>query len=372
MFCITQINSDSQFTVFVPDSDPWREAWDGSRLTADAAREFFGADKAFPVSEMPKRLRSMLESYQSIFINAENDASAANSIFSLRDALGKVRSQSRLQSLRPLVHQLRWTKSPAELNLMRRSVSAATDAMIAAMKSSSHGITEHYLASFFEWRCKKLGAQRMAYPPVVAGGADAITIHYSRNDKKLTSNDLILFDGGCELFGYCSDVTRTWPIGGKFSGAQLDVYNAVLMAHRKLLAACRPGTTMRQLHHLSLRLLAESLKDLNIFPNTTTVDSIISDHKYRMFYPHSVGHLLGLDVHDAHTNSHDRPLESGVVLTIEPGLYIPDEEKYGHLRGIGVRIEDDVAVTEGNPEILSQKAPIETQDIESIVGTCLQ
>ena len=356
----------------MPDSDAWREAWDGCRLSVDAALSIFGADRAFPMSEMPRRLAAIVDSAPTVAINSEPRSATftrSPEEIDMTSILASVQSQGRLESLRPSLHQLRWIKSPAELNLMRRSAAVAADAMRACMRSSRPGVQEHFLASLFEWRCKSQGAQRLAYPSVVAGGVDAVTIHYSRNDKRLTAEDLLLFDGGCEMFGYCSDITRTWPIGGKFNGAQLAVYDSVLMAHRRLLSACRPGATLRQLHHLSLRLLAESLKSLELFPSSMSIEAIMADPRYRTFYPHSVGHLLGLDVHDAPTNSHDKPLQPGVALTIEPGLYIPDDDSFGSLRGIGVRIEDDVAITDAEPEILSAKVPSDVKEIEELVGT---
>jgi Xaa-Pro aminopeptidase len=368
-----QIRSDGHFALYVPDPDSWREAWDGARLSTDAAIDFFGADEAYATSELPQRLNATLASAPMIAMDIDRSESSAPSTPAAAQltALRSADSQGRVQPLKPLVHQLRWSKSAAELGLMRQSAAAATSAMMECMRASHPGVSEHFLASLFEWRCKAAGAQRMAYPPVVAGGADGVTIHYSRNDKQLGKEDLLLLDGGCEYFGYCSDVTRTWPIGGKFTSPQLAVYEAVLATHQQLIAACRPGTTMRQLHQLSVRLLAEALRTLGVLRNVS-VESIVANQSYRTFYPHSVGHLLGMDVHDANTNSHDRPLEPGVVLTIEPGLYIPDDPIFGALRGIGVRLEDDVAVTRGGPEVLSEMAPLDPAEVEDLVGEAVE
>jgi Xaa-Pro aminopeptidase len=253
---------------------------------------------------------------------------------------------------------MRWKKSEAELALMRRSAGIAAEAMTMCMSATNRsGATssEHELSALFEYECRTRGAQRMAYPPVVASGSDATTIHYSRNDKQLVPGDLLLVDAGCEYYGYCSDVTRTWPVGGRFEGANRDVYEAVLETHAALLRACVPGNTLRQLHHMSVDMLRDALRSLGL------------EGDYKTFYPHSVGHWLGMDTHDAPSVSHDLPLEDGVTLTIEPGLYIPDDPRYGHYRGIGVRIEDDVLIRNGGGcDVLSASAPCGPDEIERL------
>jgi len=319
---VAALQSNGRFILFHPDHDAGHAMWNGSRFGHDAALSFFGADETYPMCEMPDRLSAMMAAASSIAMEVERpDVSSLTSAVRNLPGIASAGAEGRVISLRPLAHQLRWIKSSAELALMRRSSSAAARAMTHCMAYSRPGVSEHQIASLFEWKCKEAGAQRMAYPPVVAGAADACTIHYHRNDKTLGSaSDLLLLDGGCEMYGYASDVTRTWPIGGKFEGAQAAVYAAVLAAHRQLLRACRPGATLRQLHQLSIRLLTESLCELGILRGVS-VDAVIESRLYRTFYPHSVGHWLGIDTHDSNTVGHDRPLEPGVVLTIEPGGY---------------------------------------------------
>jgi Xaa-Pro aminopeptidase len=209
------------------------------------------------------------------------------------------------------------------------------------------------------------GAQRMAYPPVVAGGPDACTVHYSRNDKAVAPGQLLLMDAGCELHGYASDVTRTWPVSGRFTGPQRDVYELVLEVHQACLQAARPGTSIRKLHDLSVRLLCDGIHSLGIIPQASLEQ--LAAGLYRKLYWHSVGHFLGLDTHDTATVGHDRTLEASAVITIEPGLYIPNDARFGAFRGIGVRIEDDVLVTSGGAEVLSCDAPVEVADVEHLV-----
>lgn len=373
---VAVLRADAHLTLFVSDRDAWRETWDGARLSESAAVDCFGAAEAYPLSEMPARLGRVLAAASAVAFDPPSGAAAAAQPraggaagVQWLPAYREAEARGRVAPLRPALHRLRWVKSPAELALLKNSAAAAADAMADCMRATRPGGDEHGVASLFEYRCRQAGARRMAYPPVVASGADATTIHYSRNDKRLQDGDLLLLDGGCELHGYCSDVTRTWPVGGRFSGAQAAVYGAVLGAHRQLLAAVYPGVTLRQLHALSVRLLGEALVDLGVLPAAAAGGGgPANDGAHRPFYPHLVGHWLGMDTHDASTVSHDRPLEPGVVLTIEPGLYIPDSPAYGALRGVGVRLEDDVAVTRGGAEVLSGGVPLEAGEVEAMVG----
>lgn len=365
-YAVAVLDSSRRYTLFVADEDAWREQWDGARMSAEAAAEVFGADEAYRMSQMPAHLSEVLSGATTILCDLDQHPEAVAAVRKL-PPFQQAAQQHRVQPLRPLLHRLRWRKSAGELALMRHSAQLAAAAMTECIQMSHPGVQEHQLAATFEHRCKIGGAQRMAYPPVVAGGPDACTIHYSRNDKAVRGDQMVLLDGGCEYQGYCSDVTRTWPVGGKYSGAQKAVYEAVLEVHRTCLDACQPGSTLRQLHHISVRLLADALAQLGIVPGQSATD--IMQGSFRRFYPHSVGHWLGLDTHDSSTMSHDRPLEAGVVLTIEPGLYIPDEPRFGPFAGVGVRIEDDVAITASGHEVLSGGVPVGVAELEELVGS---
>lgn len=387
-------------TTFVPNLDTWVEQWDGARLSPEASCEFFGAAEAYPISEMPKRLNQMVSEASSIvydsdrhdgFESSSNNSSGMQSLPAFVEAM----HAGRTQGLRPLMHNLRWVKSPAELALMKQSSQIAGRSIMGCMQASYTGRSggqdsssrkktiggEHQLAALFEYQCKTAGAQRMAYPPVVASGMDACTIHYSRNDKQLHSDsgDLMLLDGGCEMYGYCSDITRTWPLNGQYSAAQREVYDIVLSVHTACMEACQPGATLRDLHLLSCRLLMEGIGSLGFLDNNNNNNINITGNKgasitmsphaiLRTVYPHSVGHWLGLDTHDTNTVPQDKPLQPGVVITIEPGLYIPpDEGRYGKYAGIGVRIEDVVALRNGGCEVLSGEVPVEAGEVERLV-----
>lgn len=363
---LATIDSSGRFVVYAPDQSEFRSTWTGALMDARAAIHAFEADAAYAVSEIGIQLKAAVQRSTGLYLDLNANASQLATEDHWRLALQVVQDQRETRPIRGLhsiIDRMRWKKSDAEVALMRRSASIAADAMSMCMSAtyrSGEMSSEHELSALFEYQCRTRGAQRMAYPPVVASGPDATTIHYSRNDKQLVPGDLLLVDAGCEYYGYCSDVTRTWPVSGRFEGANRDVYQAVLETHAALLRACVPGYTLRQLHHMSVDLLRDAMRSLGL------------EGDYKTFYPHSVGHWLGMDTHDVASVSHDLPLEGGVTLTIEPGLYIPDEPQYGHYRGIGVRIEDDVLVRDGGGcEVLSASAPRELDEIEMLMATSL-
>lgn len=251
---------------------------------------------------------------------------------------------------------------------MRATARLAANAMRTCMQQTRPWMPEYAVAATFEYECKRRGASRMAFPQVVAGGADACIIHYGRNDKLLQPGKLLLMDAGCELHGYCSDVSRTWPISGRFSSAQRDVYDLVLSVHTKCVQECKPGSSIRALHALSCRLISEGLHALGVCRGASL--SQLEGGLYRSFYFHSLSHWLGADTHDTHLMGHERLLQPGHCITVEPGCYIPDEPEYGAFRGIGVRIEDDVLVTEDGCEVLSSGVPCAPHEVEELVGSC--
>uniref|UniRef100_A0A7S2SZ76 Peptidase M24 domain-containing protein n=1 Tax=Chloropicon primus TaxID=1764295 RepID=A0A7S2SZ76_9CHLO len=254
---------------------------------------------------------------------------------------------------------------------MRASAEITTGAFNQCMALSHPSMNERQLSSLFEFLCKQEGAQRMPYPQVVAGGNNACTIHYSSNNRRVFGGELVLMDAGCDFYGYVSDVTRTWPVSGKFTEPQREVYEHVLEAHRECVEVCVEGNTLRDIHKMSVHLLSRALSKLGIVQKST--QQIILRGLYKPYYPHSIGHWLGMDTHDVHTVSALRPFEEGVVLTIEPGLYLPRNvhDIPAQYRGIGIRLEDDVLVRGGGlgPEVLSGNVPISPEDVEDLVGT---
>ncbi|KAG2493917.1 hypothetical protein HYH03_007853 [Edaphochlamys debaryana] len=361
--------NDVNYTLFIDAPNPTKERWDGATVSREAAREVFGADEVHYMHEMPRRLHA-LASTSSGPIMYDTDRAGSHHGSATAAALKPAAAvPGRMAPLRPLLHGLRLIKSPAEAAMLRTSAALASATVRHCMASTGPGVTEAGLAATFEFGVKAAGAQRLAYPTVVAGGTDACTIHYGRNDKSLSGGQLVLMDAGSEYWGYVSDVTRTWPVGGRFSGPQRDVYAVVQETHARCLAACRPGASVRDLHLLAIALLSEGLRDLGVMPGVG-LDEIRSTH-YREFFWHSLGHYLGLDTHDTHLIGHDRPLAEGAAITVEPGLYIPDHPRFGPFRGIGVRIEDDVLLTAAGCRVLSDQAPVAISEVEAVVGTAL-
>lgn len=372
--CVATVDCKGVYTLYYPDYSEYRNTWTGALMSKDAAIGFFGADEAYSTTEMKHHLRQRVSDASHVYIDMGSGTPALMGSEYWRNTLDIVSEVSRdsdiqLLATKPVVNRLRWVKSPAEIELMRKSARIGASAMIDAIAATKPGMTEHDIAALFEYRCKAQGAQRMAYPPVVGSGSDACTIHYSRNDKILLGDNLLLLDGGCEYYGYCSDITRTWPINGKLEGPQRTVYDIVFAVHKELLGDCRAGTTLRSLHQKSVALLREGLRYLG--SSSRGHYPLLEKNNYRNFYPHSVGHWLGMDTHDSSTVSHDLPLRQGVALTIEPGIYIPDIEEFGPYRGIGIRLEDDVVISKsGEAEILSGDAPLDPDDLAQLMIKC--
>eukprot|EP01026_Neomeris_dumetosa_P057399 TRINITY_DN5283_c0_g1_i1.p2 TRINITY_DN5283_c0_g1~~TRINITY_DN5283_c0_g1_i1.p2 ORF type:complete len:333 (+),score=41.90 TRINITY_DN5283_c0_g1_i1:1148-2146(+) len=275
----------------------------------------------------------------------------------------------KLNTLQPIINQQRFIKSPAEQKLMERSVGLTTMAIQLCIQSTVPNVEERFLRNNYEYFCKLHGAQSMAFPAVVASGANACTIHYGRCDSRCHQSDLLLMDAGCEYFGYVSDVSRTWPVKKRFSSPQLDLYNMIYDVHNTILNMCKPGTPLKDLHVASVYLISDGLQQLGILDKDQSLDEIVKSGVYKKFYPHSVGHWLGLDCHDTPTIRQDQQLQPGVIMTVEPGVYIPVKEEYGHFGGIGIRIEDDILITEDGCKILSDALPHKAEDIAAMVGS---
>ena len=269
---------------------------------------------------------------------------------------------------------LRLRKSRAELELMRRSGIVGAESMNATMQSSMHaaaqGMMEATLAATFEFECRLQGAERLAYPCVVAGGSNAVTLHYMHNNAVMSPSDLLLMDAGSSVHGYCSDVTRTWPLGGRFNDGQRALYEAVLDVNERVIEACVADgrTSLNSLHRMSLHLMFEHMVQLGLLRR----EDADASRRCQRYFPHAIGHWLGLDVHDTPAIDSGLSLDEGMVVTVEPGIYIPaDDERVPHwARGIGIRIEDDVLITEAgsSPEVLTRHAPKRVDELEALLS----
>jgi Xaa-Pro aminopeptidase len=372
----------ARWHLFVRPSSKAEEVWDGPRAGVAGAQHFFLREgAAHRIDDVARVLASELGTdgsaggrirslYYSPRTNPEIDKRVRPALMDGKNGLGA-------QPAHRLVHALRLRKSAAEIALMRRSGDVGAGAMAATMRDSPRattaGYTELALAAQFEFEAKLEGAERLAYPCVVAGGVNAVTLHYMHNNAPLNRADMLLMDAGSSLHGYCSDVTRTWPLSGRYSDAQRALYEAVLDVNERVIEACVADgtTTMNGLHRLSLQWTLEHLMSLGIASRT---DPQLGSRVQR-YFPHAIGHWLGLDVHDTPSMESSVPLEPGMVVTVEPGLYIPADDMSvpAEFRGIGIRIEDDVLVSaEARPaEVLTQSAPKRVADVEALLSSAI-
>jgi len=365
--------TQERFEFFVQPRDPEMETWNGRRPGVEGAVSDYGADQAHPIGELRERLPALLENrprlYHAFGFDRELDELVVGALQQVRAKVRRgVRAPSEILSPHDLVHEMRIHKSPAELAIMRAAASVSREAHRAAARLCQPGRWEYELEAALHAVFRASGGSGPAYNSIVGSGDNATILHYVENSAQLRSGELVLIDAGVELHGYASDVTRVYPVGGRYSGAARDVYQAVLDAQLATLAAVRPAVTLKELHDLALRKLVEGLIGLGALSGN--IDELIQSEAYKPFYMHSTGHLLGLDVHDAGQYALDgkpRPLEPGMCFTVEPGLYFGTREARcpEHLRGIGVRIEDDVAITEDGFEILTAEIPKRIDDVEA-------
>lgn len=357
--------SDATFLLFVPPKSAREETWNGARVCVNAATTYFGADEAFDLGPGTTReILKRLADAENVFADGELLRRDQNRfVAAALGTAGVAGGVAAIRPLRPLVHALRWRKSRAEMDAMRASVEADIQGFHAAMRVSAPGVIERDAAAEHERAVKRFGADRVAYPSVVGSGKGALIIHYAAMDALMRQGDVLLMDAGCERSGYVSDITRTWPVVGTFTNAQADVYDAVLDCNRKCVAAARVGTSLSDLHALSVRLLTASMRDLGVK---------LEVEKYAKYYPHSVGHWLGMDTHDTPSVSTSTPLAPGCAFTVEPGLYFPadDDAVPKGLRGVGVRIEDNLAVDPetGEVNVLSANLPVGREEQDALLG----
>jgi len=363
-----------RFILFVQPRDREKETWTGKRYGVDGAREVFGADAAYTIDQVGEVLPEHLGQTDKVCFAPCRDHRMNTLIQGLIDAsrAGRARTGRGVVTLvdpGAILHEMRLFKSAGELDLMRAAVAASARAHAAAMREVRDGTFEYQLEALLEYHFRSAGGSGPAYPSIVASGANATVLHYTQNDRRMRDGDLVLIDAGAEFDGYCSDVTRTFPVGTGYSPPQRRVYEIVLRAQKEGIAAVRPGASMEAVHKRATEVLVDGLLEIGLLEGEA--GDLIEKGEHTRFYMHRTGHWLGLDVHDVgryRVDGVSRPLEPGMVLTVEPGLYIAgDLEDVGRdYRGIGVRIEDDVLVTEGGREVLSAAIPKEVGDIEAI------
>ncbi|HEX8832018.1 MAG TPA: aminopeptidase P N-terminal domain-containing protein [Longimicrobium sp.] len=375
---LTPHDEEHRFTLFVRARNPEREQWDGPRAGPEGASERFGATAAYPLSELDERLKALVEPAEAIVYSLGSDAAMDGRVTEILRGFRRTRPRSGkgpadVREPATVLDRMRAIKEPAELDQIRASAEISARAHAAAMRMARPGAGEWELEARIDHTFRAAGpTAETAFPTIVGSGPNATVLHYVDNARRLEDGDLVLIDAGAALGLYCSDITRTFPANGRFTPAQREVYEVVLAAEEAAIAAIRPGAPFTAIHEAARRILVQGMIDFGLVAGT--VDEVIEARAHQRFFMHQTSHFLGLDVHDvgAYANADGTPvaLEPGMVLTVEPGLYIPaaDDvpERY---RGIGVRIEDDVIVTPAGHEVITRAVPVDPDEIEALVGT---
>ena len=364
-----------EYVLFVRDRDVTRETWDGKRAGPAGAKRSFGADDAFPITDMDEILPGLLENRSKVFYKmgayAEFDQRVVGWVNGLRSQSKHGRqSPQEFVALDHFLHDMRLFKSRNEVDIMRESARIAARAHIRAMKACRPGLNEFEITAELIHEFRKYNAD-VAYQPIVGGGDNSCILHYRENDQRLNDGDLLLVDAGCEYQCYASDITRTYPVNGEFTREQRAVYDVVLEANRAAIAKVKPGNHWNDPHDAAVHVVTHGLVKLGLLKGRAA--TLEKDGAYRKFFMHRTGHWLGMDVHDVgdyKVGDEWRVLEPGMALTIEPGIYIAPTARGvpKRFRGIGVRIEDDVVVTRTGCEVLTSKAPKDPDEIESLMA----
>jgi Xaa-Pro aminopeptidase len=359
-----------EFLLFCRERNPEREQWDGPRAGPEGAVADYGADDAFPFTDLDDILPGLLERSDRVYYSIgghEFDQRLLAFIHTLNSRRQSGHAPSELVALDHLLHEMRLFKSRAETGVMRKAARIAVQAHSRAMRVCRPGLREYELEAEFVHEFRRHGAE-CSYPPIVAAGANACVLHYRSNDAELVDGDLVLIDAGCEVSMYASDVTRTFPVSGTFSPAQRELYEVVLEANRAATAKAVPGNHWNDAHDAAVGVVTRGLRELGLLDGR--VSHLVKSQAYRQFFMHKTGHWLGIDVHDVgdyKVADQWRLLEPGMVMTIEPGVYVAagDKSVDKRWRGIGIRIEDDVQVTRTGPDVLTQGLPTTVAEIEA-------
>ncbi len=364
--------------LFCQERDARYESYNGERLGPDRASQMLGVDDAFPVSDVGDILPGLLEGRERVYLTLgeypEFDKQLMHWVTDIRAReSGGVVAPGEFVSLKHLLHELRLFKSAKELSMMREAARITAQAHIRAMQACQPGMNELDLEAELTYHFMRNGARSPAYPSIVASGANACVLHYIDNRAALRKGELVLIDAGCEYEHYAADLTRTFPVSGQYTDVHKAVYEVVLEAQKAAIDRCRVGEHFNAPHDAALAVMIEGLIDLKLLSGS--LDEVLEKATYQRFCPHKSSHWLGLDVHDVGDYRIDgawRELEAGMVLTVEPGIYIRDDENNAGLarkwKGLGIRIEDDVLITRKDPEVLTAAAPKEIAEVEAVMA----
>jgi Xaa-Pro aminopeptidase len=376
---------DKKFTLFVRPRNLEQEIWTGYRAGVEGAVADYSADEAFQINEFDEKLPEILDGPAVLYYafghtTAEVDQKVIRQLTLMRETNRRPLEPPRsIVDPTSILHEMRVLKSPEEIDIMQRAADIAAEAHVEAMQAVRPGMMEYEVEAMLEAYFRKQGAAGSSYTSIVGAGGNATVLHYIDNKDQLQDGDLLLVDAGAEYKGYASDITRTFPINGKFTDAQRDIYDLVLKCQKSCVDMVRPGVRLEDLKTHSVEVLTEGMCELGLLKGDP--NKLIEEKKYMQFYMHNLGHYLGIDVHDAgryYFKGESRPAEVGMVMTIEPGLYIsPDTSRIpegfnkdipAKYLGIGVRIEDDVCVTENGARVLTHKVPKEREEIEALMA----
>ena len=366
----------AKYTLFVRPRDPEQEIWVGRRAGVEGAKSDLGADQSYPIADFDSMLQDILDGadqlYYRLGVHADLDNKIIGQISEMRAINRKpIHPPRTIVDPGTIVHEMRVLKRPEEIELMQKAADIAAEAHVEAMKAVKPGMKEYEVEALIEQVFRRAGAAAPAYTSIVGAGANATVLHYINNDGDLRDGDLLLVDAGAEYKGYASDITRTFPINGRYTKAQREIYDLVLEAQMSCVEMVRPGVTHDELKAHSVEVLTEGMVRLGLLKGEPA--ELIKTEKYKQFYMHGLGHLLGIDVHDVgiyYYGKQSRALEPGVVMTIEPGIYVAPDTKDipEQYLGIGVRIEDDVLCTENGPRVLTTKVPKDADEIEALMA----
>ncbi|WP_036229289.1 Xaa-Pro aminopeptidase [Marinobacterium jannaschii] len=366
----------NQYLMFCQDRDPEMEIWHGYRTGPEGLVERYGVDRAWPVEQIDEILPTLIDGQQRLYFSIGDDEAFDGRMLDWLNTLkGRARQGAKapteMHQLNEILHEMRLFKSPHEQQIMRRAGELSAQAHIRAMQACRPGLYEYQLEAEIMHSFASEGCRQPAYPSIVGGGENACVLHYTENRDLLVDGDLVLIDAGIELDYFAGDITRTFPVGGVFGAEQRALYQLVLDAQQACIEATVPGARFNDIHELSVKILTRGLVELGLLNGD--VEHLIAEGAYREFYMHRVSHWLGMDVHDVGEYQKDglsRPLEPGMVLTIEPGLYVSpfNENVEARWRGIGIRIEDDVLVTAEGAEVLTASVPKQIADIEALMA----
>jgi Xaa-Pro aminopeptidase len=368
---------EGEFILFNRERNPQMEVWTGPRLGQVAACEQLGADRAFSISQLDQELPKLLENRQRVYYavgrNTEFQQRLMTWVASVqRKIRSGVNAPSEFFNIEKFTHEMRLRKSAEEVAIMRQAAAISAEAHCKAMQMCRPGMMEYELEAEVQATFTRRGSRSVAYPSIVGGGGNACILHYTDNNAQIKEGDLVLIDAGAEYKCYAADITRTFPANGRFSPEQRAIYEIVLVAEMATIAAVRPGLVWNQLQEISDRVVTEGLHNLGLLKGK--LEDLLASQACRRFYMHKISHWLGLDTHDVgnyKVAGNWRKLEPGFVLTVEPGIYIPAnsegvDEKWWN---IGIRVEDDVLVTENGNEVLTAGVPKQIDEIEALMAT---